>query len=213
MPAMPGPVADEKTSLLAFLAQQRQNLRTIAYGLSGEQARSTPTASALSIGALIKHVTTCETSWMNRIAAAPQPPAEDAIPFAEAVASYENQYAMTGTDTLEELLEALDAQEIETTRIMQTAELDTPVPVPRNAPWFPRGIDAWSVRWVLSHLIEEIARHCGHADIIRETIDGATWFELMAALEGWPETPWLKPWTPRTPQVPVATVPPTHPGR
>lgn len=213
MPAMPGPVADEKTALLAFLAQQRQNLRTVAYGLTEEQARLTPATSALSIGALIKHVTTCEASWMNRIAAAPQPPAADAIPFAEAVASYENQYTMTSTDTLEGLLAALDAQEVETTRIMQTAELDTPVPVPRNAPWFPRDIDAWSVRWVLGHLIEEIARHCGHADIIRESLDGATWFELVAALDGWPETPWLTPWTPPAPQVTATTVPPAHPGR
>lgn len=213
MPAMPGPVADEKTSLLAFLAQQSQNLRTAAYGLTDEQSRSTPSASALSIGALIKHVTICEASWMNRIAAAPQPSAEDAIPFAEAVASYGNQYTMTSTDTLEELLETLDAQEVETTRIMQTAELDTPVPVPRNAPWFPQDIDAWSVRWVLGHLIEEIARHCGHADIIRESIDGATWFELMAAKDGWQETEWLKPWTPFADLEPAAIVPPARTGR
>jgi hypothetical protein len=44
------------------------------------------------------------------------------------------------------------------------------------------------------HLIEEVARHAGHADIVRESIDGATMYELMAAAEGWPETEWLKPW-------------------
>jgi hypothetical protein len=52
------------------------------------------------------------------------------------------------------------------------------------------------VRWVLLHLIEELARHAGHADIVRESIDGATAYELMAAAEGWPETDWLKPWKP-----------------
>jgi hypothetical protein len=50
------------------------------------------------------------------------------------------------------------------------------------------------VRWVLLHLIEEIARHAGHADIIRESLDGATAFPLMAAVEGWPPNPWFEPW-------------------
>ena len=53
------------------------------------------------------------------------------------------------------------------------------------------------MRWVLLHLVEEIARHAGHADIVREPIDGATMYELMAAAEGWPATDWLQPWTAR----------------
>lgn len=66
------------------------------------------------------------------------------------------------------------------------ADLGQPVPVPRDVPWFPQDIDAWSVRWVLFHLIEETARHAGHADILREQIDDATAYPLMAAVEGWP---------------------------
>ena len=54
------------------------------------------------------------------------------------------------------------------------------------------------MRWVALHLIEELTRHAGHADIIRESIDGATMYELMAGLEGWPETDWIKPWKPAT---------------
>ena len=54
------------------------------------------------------------------------------------------------------------------------------------------------MRWVLLHLIEEIGRHAGHADIVRESIDGATMYELMAGAEGWPATDWLQPWTPAT---------------
>ena len=68
--------------------------------------------------------------------------------------------------------------------------------MPKGVPWFPDDVDAWSVRWVLLHLIEEIARHAGHADIVREAIDGATMYELMAAAEGWPATEWLQPWQP-----------------
>jgi hypothetical protein len=59
----------------------------------------------------------------------------------------------------------------------------------------------WWVRWVLMHLVAEIARHAGHADIVREGIDGATAFPLMAAAEGWPATPWLQPWEPATEEV------------
>jgi hypothetical protein len=73
-------------------------------------------------------------------------------------------------------------------------DLGQAVPVPKGVPWFPSDVDAWSVRWVLLHLIEETARHAGHADIVRECLDGATAFPLMAAAEGWPSTPWLQPW-------------------
>ena len=80
--------------------------------------------------------------------------------------------------------------------ILGIADMNQAVPVPKGVPWFPDDVDAWSVRWVLLHLIEEIARHAGHADIIRESIDGATMYPLMAAAEHWPETEWLKPWKP-----------------
>ena len=68
------------------------------------------------------------------------------------------------------------------------------VPVPQ-VPWFPKDIEAWTVRWVLVHLIEETARHWGHADIVRETVDGAQALELLAAVENWPEEGGpVKPW-------------------
>jgi hypothetical protein len=65
-----------------------------------------------------------------------------------------------------------------------------------DGPWMPDR-DACTVRWVLFHIIEEAARHAGHADILRECLDGATAGELMAAVEGWPEQGWIKPWRPR----------------
>lgn len=60
----------------------------------------------------------------------------------------------------------------------------------------PDDVEAWSVRWVLLHLVEETARHAGHADLMRELIDGAKMYELMAAVEGWPDTDWLRAWRP-----------------
>ena len=56
-------------------------------------------------------------------------------------------------------------------------------------PWIPAGL-RWTPRWVLLHLIEEVARHAGHADVVRESIDNATCWTLMAAAEGWSMEAW-----------------------
>jgi hypothetical protein len=64
-----------------------------------------------------------------------------------------------------------------------------------EGPWYPRG-GGYTARWVLLHVLEELSRHAGHADIIREHIDGATMYELMAAVEGWPANEWITPWRP-----------------
>jgi uncharacterized damage-inducible protein DinB len=196
MPAMPPPVADERQALRDYLFQQQYAFHALAYGLTDEQARATPTASALSIGALIKHVTGCQRGWMQRVAAAPDAPPADERSSAERQAEYADEFVMKPDETLADLLERFEAQNRETLRLVETADLDAAVPVPRDAPWFPKDVAAWSVRWVLFHLIEEFARHAGHGDVIRESIDGATMYELLAGLEGWPETDWLKPFTP-----------------
>jgi hypothetical protein len=96
-------------------------------------------------------------------------------------------------DTIEGALASYDGVCDRVLDAVRSADLDAPVPVP-PAPWNPTDIDAWSVRWVWFHLIEELARHAGHADIVREGVDGATMYELVAGREGWPETDWLKPW-------------------
>jgi len=77
-------------------------------------------------------------------------------------------------------------------------DLDTPVPVP-DEPWFPKDVEAWSVRWVWWHLVEELARHAGHGDVVRETVDGATMYSLVASRDGLPDLPWLPAWKPVDP--------------
>ena len=94
------------------------------------------------------------------------------------------------------LVAALTAENAATLQAFAEADLSTPVPVPQDVPWFPKDIEHWSPRWVAMHLVEELSRHAGHADIIRESIDGATMYELMAAAEEWPETEWIKRWRP-----------------
>lgn len=196
MPGMPAPARDERQTLLEFLRFNQNAFFAVAYGLTDEQARSTPSVSALSIGGLIKHVTGVQKSWAQRAASAPEFPPKDDRPMEEIMAEYADQYAMRDDETLEQLLGELKKENDETLRAIAAADLDTPVPVPHDVPWFPTDIDHWSVRWVAMHLIEELTRHAGHADIIRESIDGATMYELMAANEDWPETDWIKRWKP-----------------
>jgi uncharacterized damage-inducible protein DinB len=193
---MPPPVADERQGFRDYLLQQNYAYRALAFGLTDDQARATPTVSALSIGALIKHVTECQRSWMLRVAASPGTPPADERPADERQAEYADMFLMRDDETLADLLDRLEAQNAETLRLVETADFDAAVPVPRDAPWFPKDVEAWSVRWVLFHVIEELARHAGQGDVIRESIDGATLYQLLAGLEGWPESDWLMPWKP-----------------
>ena len=188
MPGQAPALTDEVELILAYVAQQRDGLRFAAYGLTDEQARLTPCASALSIGGLIKHVTEMERSWMDTVLQRQRDVDQ---------AAYADGFRLLEDEKLGDALAAFDDCAKETEAIVrEIGDLDHPVPVPKGVPWFPDDVEAWSLRWVLLHLVEEIARHAGHADIIRESIDGATMYELMAGAEGWPETDWIKPWRP-----------------
>ena len=196
MPGQAPPISDERGLLLAYLRQQRDGIRFAAYGLTDDQARLTPTAGALSIGGLVKHVTATERGWIDTML---QRSGQSADNVEELEAAYGDEFIMEPDETLEGLLADLDGVEAEMeAAVSGIADMGQDVPVPRGVPWFPDDVENWSVRWVLLHVIEEIARHAGHADIVRESIDGATMFELMAGAEGWPATDWLQPWEPPT---------------
>jgi uncharacterized damage-inducible protein DinB len=192
MPGQVPPVADEREGLLAYLAQQRHAIRIAAYGLTDEQAMATPSASALSVGGLIKHLVSMERGWIDiilqRDGSASGESSED---------DYVADFQLAPGETLASVLDRYDDVARETEAVIgEISDLGQSVPVPKGVPWFPDDVEAWSVRWVLLHLIEETARHAGHADIVRESIDGATAFPLMAAAEGWPASPWMQPWQP-----------------
>ena len=133
-----------------------------------------------------------EQNWIDMILGRERP--------AIAADDYADAFTMRPDETLADVLARSVAVGGETERVVRSiADLGQRVPVPKGVPWFPPDLDAWSVRWVLVHLVAEIARHAGHADMVREAIDGATAFPLMAAAEGWPATPWMQPWTPAAP--------------
>ena len=189
MPAHVNPSNDERELLLGYLAQQRLVLRTTAFGLRDEQARLAPTAGTLSIGGLLKHVATTESFWLDVVL-------EQNEPFSwDAADRYGDDFTMTEDESLDAILAGYELVAERTESIVRSLPMDHPVPVP-DAPWFPKDVDAWSLRWVLLHLIQETGRHAGHADIVRESIDGGTGFELLAAAEDWPDEPWLQRWRP-----------------
>jgi uncharacterized damage-inducible protein DinB len=187
MPGLVAPVADEREGLLAYLAQQRLAVHITAHGLTDEQARATPTTSVLSIGGLIKHLATAERGWMTVV---------QQLDRKWSAEEHEANLRLAPGETLSSVLDRYDQAARETdTIIAGIPDLGQPVPVPwQDVAWMPKDVTAWSVRWVLLHLIEETARHAGHADIIRESLDGATAFPLMAAAEKWPTNPWVQPW-------------------
>jgi Protein of unknown function (DUF664) len=189
MPGSVRPVSDERDALLAYLAQQRHVLTLTAYGLTDEQARAHPSASELSVGGLIKHVDQVERYWTDTVLQRQDPFDPDT--------DWGEKFCLGPDETVDGVIARYGQAAAETEAVMAAvADLGQPVPVPRDAPWFPADVEAWSVRWVLLHLITETARHAGHADIVRQSIDGATAYPLMAAAEGWPASRWITPWTP-----------------
>jgi len=183
------PVDNEREGLLAYLAQQRDAVRISAYGLTDDEARLTPTAGTLSIGGLVKHLSNMERGWMDIILQRRGEAGQE---------DYEANFRLGTDETLAGALEDYrDTADATAAIVAGIADLAKAVPVPRDQPWFPRDVESWSVRWVLLHLIEETARHAGHADIVREAIDGATFYPQIAAAEGWQASAWLQPWEPK----------------
>ena len=183
-----GNITNEREGLLGYLAQMRYAIRLTAYGLSDEQLRATPSASSLSIGGLIKHCASAEEGWLATIRREPQ-----SVDYQ----AYAENFKLADGETIEDVFARYDRAAADTEKtIGEVADLGDEIPIDHSVPWNRKDMDHWTVRWILLHLIEETARHAGHADIIRETVDGATAFPLLAAAEGWPETAWLKPWQP-----------------
>ncbi len=188
MPGNPPSLDTERDQLLAYLVQQREGLKNAAYGLTEEEGRSKPTVSALSVAGLIKHAAHTEKGWIETMRGNPGYANERA---------YLDSFTLGEDEKIQSVIADLNRVAAETeAAVTDLDDLDVKVQLP-EAPWYPKSPDGFSARWILLHVLEELARHAGHADIIREHIDGATMYELMAAAEGWPETNWLKPWRPK----------------
>ncbi|MFD7658253.1 DinB family protein [Actinosynnema sp. NPDC059797] len=156
----------ELADLLSTLATHRGFLRHTARGLTDEQARLRPTASELCVGGLIKHVRSTEESWLRFAVGG----AELMVDPDFSEEDWGADFRVGEDETLEDLLAAYEETARKTERVLRDLDLNTAHRLP-DAPWFEPGA-SWSVRRVLLHVIAETAQHAGHADIIRETIDG-----------------------------------------
>lgn len=155
------PVADEREGLTWFLDLQRDAITRKISGLSEEDARRTPTASTLSLAVIVRHLARCERRWFQAGIAGREVP--DVWPEPD----WADEYTVPDSATVSSLTSYYNEQVAEAREVVAASGLDAVCKEPRLA---EAGI---SVRWVLLHMIEETARHAGHADIIRETIDGS----------------------------------------
>lgn len=162
----------ERADLLKELAKIRFFLRFTTRDLTDDQARAHTTASELCLGGLIKHVAAVEQGWADFIVRGPSAMGDFTSMTEQDWARRADQFRLLPDETLAGVL----ADYAEVARhtdelVVSLPDLDAAQPLPK-APWFPPG-EQWSARMVFLHIIAETAQHAGHADIIREALDGA----------------------------------------
>ena len=191
-------VHDEATGLAEYVDTQLEALRASAHGLTEEQARLTPTRSALSIGGVIKH-----TSYVIAAPDEKEARVEEGGEITEdAYAAFMGTFALRADETLAETIATFDRRRVAVVEWIRSSDPNAEQTVP-PAPWYGlMDSSQAAMRYSFGHVIEELARHAGHADIIREHIDGATSLELVLADTGRPATPFAEPWSAPQPATP-----------
>ncbi|MGW7317737.1 DinB family protein [Streptomyces sp. NPDC054865] len=156
----------ERSELLHALSEQRELLLITVRGITDAQAAQRTTASDLTLGGIVKHLTRGEQAWTQIMVEADGELPEGMLDM--------GQYGMDDDETLPGLLQqyAIAARTTEGA-VTDLRDLDRSVPLP-STPWSPPETVYWSARRILLHLIRETAQHAGHADIIRESLDGAS---------------------------------------
>jgi uncharacterized damage-inducible protein DinB len=158
----PPPAADEKATLLGFLDYQRATLAWKCAGLDAAGLGATVAASPMTLGGMLKHLAYVEDMWFSRYLHGrdPEPP-WDAVDWN---ADRDWDWHSAAADTPEQL-RALWRDAVARSRALVTKAL-------ARRSW-PDGRTP-SLRWIVCHMIEEYARHNGHADLLRESVDGLT---------------------------------------
>ena len=182
----------ESEVLVGYLDQQLAAIRASAHGLTEQQARQTPCRSALSIGGLLKHATYL---MVGRTRPADPTAALDLAAYE----AFTDSFALREDETLDGVLRAFDEARAAYLAHVRATDPGAAMTAP-PAPWDGRDEPTGSVqRYVLVHHVEELARHAGHADVLREQLDGATAGPLHLAVEGREGNAFVQPWTPEQP--------------
>lgn len=183
-------VHDERTTLVNYLEQQLNAVRDASHGLTEEQARSRPLPSELSLAGLLKHVAWCMSGALAGAGHEPDPDLD--------LGDFYGTFALAADESLERMREIYARLCERYLDMVGSADLDATMPM-GPFPWY--GVTQPSegaLRYLVVHQIEEFARHAGHADLLREAIDGAKAAELNAAVEGRPANDFVTPWAPAT---------------
>ena len=163
--AEPGTTGDERTTLTEFLDYFRATLATKCAGLTPEQLaeRAVP-PSSLSLHGLVRHMAEVERGWFRRYNG------EDTHPRYYSKDNPDGDFDDATADqaAIDEAFAFWQDEIAHAREVTAAHQLDDVRPIPRD----PR--QDFSLRWILVHMIEEYARHCGHADFLRERIDGVT---------------------------------------
>lgn len=182
-------VHTETETYAGYVTSVVDGLVAAAHGLTDEQARQTPCASALSVGGVLKHCAYGLRQYTTRLTNPPVPTPDE---MAAHVAEWEASFSLADGETLAGTVAALEqARDAFLARLEQTGP-DAPALAP-PAPWFGQGEPVEiRTRHLLGHVIEELNRHAGHADIIREQIDGAESGGLYFASKGITPPAWSR---------------------
>lgn len=148
-------LADEKATLVAFLDYLRESVAAKLAGLTDAQARQPMVPSGTSLLGLVKHLRAVELGWFVWSFAG-----KDGLTAADA--------QLASTDTVESVVSGYLAAAADCNEVIAAGGLEQRAARSRRADEEPP-----TLRWVLVHLVEETARHAGHADILREQLDGS----------------------------------------
>ncbi len=155
----------ERADLIESLRRHRAFLRFTVRELTEEQARRRPTVSALDLAGLIKHVAATEAGWARFAQGGAEAMNRNWGPDA-----YTRHWHLGPGETLAGVLADYEAVAAHTDEVVGRIDLDSDHALP-EAPWFEKGA-RWSARRVFLHIVAETSQHAGHADILRESIDG-----------------------------------------
>ncbi|HEV2372976.1 MAG TPA: DinB family protein [Streptosporangiaceae bacterium] len=166
----PPPAADETATLLGFLDYQRATLAWKCSGLDAAGLAATTAATSMTLGGILKHMALVEDYWFNQqLLGRELPSAWDSAGFG---ADRDWEWHTAADDTPDQLRTMWGAAAERSREAVTEALADGGLGRLALRTW-PDG-RAPSLRWILCHMIEEYARHNGHADLLRESIDGET---------------------------------------
>ncbi|AYF73159.1 DinB family protein [Nocardia yunnanensis] len=158
-------VDHEREELIKILDNQRETFRITLRNIDDAQARERSTVSELTLGGLLNHAVNVEKHWTTILV--------ERDPNAEFdVSRMDSEYRLDPDQTVAGLLAEWEVVAGHTAKLIrELPNLEDSVPTP-TAPWAPER-EYLTVRYILLHILREIAHHSGHADIIREALDGA----------------------------------------